>query len=251
MYQNHLDMSPLDLYSLIVDRQLKKFPNGYLDKPAIKEIIRHVIIDKYGYTREEILTKVDREFFKNNYMGGFHKFFEFGESEILIYAFPEMDLKYWEFRKVPPKFWESKENQRSFVCWIANRKKIDITKKEGLRRITADIIQKNGGSKALIYAGGLFELLDSVACGKYKKWEIIKMTSWTEKDIIEATKWLIEEKLLFTPEQVCNIKVEDFVKYNLGGMLQRGCNHSIITALEFAYPGKYYRTKSRGIFLKK
>ena len=243
------EMQPIEVYIRVAIGELKKFPNNYLDKQRIKEILRHIVLKVYNFNREQAL-KLNHDFFSEHYMGGFRKFFDFGESEIIIYSFPEWDIKYWEFNKVPPKFWEDKQNQKEFVEWIAKKENLDITTKEGLKKLTAPIIMKHGGSKALTYAGGEFELLNSVANGQYMKWEIIKMTAWKRQDIIEATKWLIEEKLQLTPEQVCKISVADFAKYNLDGMLQKGCKHSILGALELAYPGKYYRTKARGIMLK-
>lgn len=159
-------------------------------------------------------------------------------------------MKVWEFRQVPKGFWENIENRRNFVIWVAEKEGLDINTKDGLRKITANVLYKYGGGKPMRYAGGLYELLDTVACGKYKKWEIIKMVSWNQEEIIEATKWLIEEKLRYSPKQVCGIKVSDFAKNNLEGMLRRGCNHNIFTALEVAYPGRYYCDGKKGICLK-
>lgn len=246
----YYDMTPLEVYSLVVTGKLKMFPQGYLGKEVIKVIVRNVVLNMYGYTREDVLTKIDHKFFQDNFIGGVRKFFDYGDSEVLIYSFPEWDLKYWEFRKAPAMFWHDSKNQKEFVMWVCEKEGLDATKKEDLRKITATVVEKYGGSRPLADSGGLYELLNTVTDGKYKKWELIKMVSWSKQDVIAATKWLIEEKLNYTPEEVCKIKVEDFIRNNLDGMLQKACGHSILTALELAYPGKYCRTKARGIILK-
>ena len=248
--QNHMMMKPLELYALVATGKLKKFPNNYLDKASIKQMVRHVILNLYHYTRKDVLTKVGQNFFRDNQLGGAKKFFNKSNIEMLIYCFPEWDLKHWEFREVKNGFWNNPENQRDFVLWVAEKEGLNPNTKEGLRKITAAVLQKYGGGKAMVHAGGLYELLNTVACGKYKKWEIIKMASWSQKEIIEATKWLVEERLKYNPEQVCDIKVADFARNNLDGMLQKACNHSILVALEAAYPGQYYRTEAKGICLR-
>lgn len=248
--KDYIKLSAIEVYKLVVQGKLKKFPNRYLDKYTIKEIVRYLLLDVYHFGRKDMFG-LNHTFFSNNYIGGFRKFFEFGDNEVLIYSFPEWDLKYWEFKKVPTYFWAEKENQLDFIRWIAMKENIDISTKEGLRKITSPIVQKYGGSRPLLDAGGLYELLNVVAQGKYKKWEITKMASWSKQEIIEATKWLVEDKLNLTPEQACGIKVADFAQYNLDGMLQRGCNHSILKALELAYPDNYRYPGTRTIILKK
>lgn len=246
--KNVYALEPLEMYALVVRGVYKTFPNNYLDKESIKVMVRYLILDSYKYTREDVLVKTDHKFFQNHQLGGARKFFNKSDWQMIIYCFPEWDIKYWEFTQINDKnFWPNSDNQRDFVLWVAKNEGVDISTKEGLRRITVPVIYKYGGSKPLQYAGGLFNLLNTVAQDKYKKWEITKMSSWTKQEAIEAIRWLIEEKLQYTPEQVCGIKITDFAKHNLEGMLEKVFSHSILAALESAYPGIYYREGIRGI----
>ena len=247
--EDNLLVPPLEMYSRLVNGTLKTFPNNYLDKEAIKEIVRHLILNVYHYTREDVLEKVNHKFFQDNHIGGARKFFEKGDMEMLVYSFPEWDLKYWEFNKVFPGFWKNEEYRKEFVLWVADKEKLDVNKKEDLRKITVEVIYKYGGYKAIKLSGGTFELLNLVAKDKYKKWEIIAMSCWSDEEAIEATKWLIETKLQYTPEQVCGIKTKDFVAHNLAGMLQKKFNHSVFKALDMAYPGVYKKEGLREIRL--
>lgn len=247
---NYTNMRPMEVYKLVVEHKIKKFPLNYLDQDIIKEILRHVILKNYKFTRQEIIEKVTCTFLRDNCMGGFYKFFGCSVPTMLIYSFPEHKLKRWEFKKCSNGFWKDKSNQKEFIVWIAKKEGLDLNKKEDIQKISAEMVMKYGGSKPLVHSGGLYELVNSAISGKFKEWELYKSRAWTEEKVKEATKWLIEEKLKLTPKQVCNLKTEDFYANDLGGMLHNCCNHSVLRALEITYPGMYERHGDRGIKLK-
>ena len=251
-YKNHLQLDPISMYKTLLQGELKTFPNNYLDKESIKVMVRHLVLTLHGYNREELLTKVDHAFLQNNCLGGAKKFFGKSDVTMLIYCFPEWDLKAWEFQKTPQNFWKSKDNQREFVLWIANKEGIKLETKYDYRKITTAVIFKYGGSKAMRHAGSLFDLLNTVACDKYKKWEITRIYPWHDDEIIPAIKWLVEEKLQYnTPEQACLLTKKDFVDNNLDGLLERVGQRSVLAALQLAYPGVYCRHGRQGIGLEK
>lgn len=250
-HRSNMNLDPISMYSLLVRGKIKTFPNNYLDKEKIKVIVRHVILTSYSYTREDVLTKVDHVFLQEHFLGGAKKFFVKSDINMLIYCFPEWDLKAWEFRKVPQSFWKDKENRKEFILWIAQKEGISLETKGDFRKITAEVVFKYSGGKAMRHAGGLYELLNEVAENKYKKWEITRVFPWHEDEIVPAIKWLVEEKLKYTPEQACNLRKEDFVNNNLDGLLQRIGNRSVLATLELAYPGRYCRLGVQGICLRK
>ena len=250
-YKNHLGLEPISMYALLHQGKLKTFPNNYLDKQSIKIMVRHLILTLHSYTKQDVLTKVDHAFLQANFLGGAKKFFNQCDIDMLIYCFPEWDLKAWEFRKTPQNFWKSKENQRQFVLWVADKEKIELNTKYDYRKITAEVIFKYGGSKAMRHAGSLFELLNTVACDKYKKWEITRVFPWHDDEIVPAIKWLVEEKMQYTPEQACHLTKKDFADNNLDGLLSKIGQRSVLAALELAYPGMYCRYGRQGIQLKK
>ncbi len=248
---NSLKLAPIPMYCRLLKGEIKAFPNNYLDKKSIKVMVRHLLLTLYGYTREDVLTKVDHAFFRQHCLGGAKKFFNKCEIDMIIYCFPEWELKAWEFRKTPQNFWKSKENQRDFVLWLAKKENIELQTKEDYRKLTVEVIMKYGGGKAMKHAGSLFDLLNTVACDKYKRWEITKNSPWREEEIVPAIKWLVEEKMGYTPEQACGLTRKDFADNNLDGLLQRAGNRSVLRALELAYPGVYCRAGTYGIALRK
>lgn len=242
-------MSPMEVYNLVRSGELGKFPNNYLDKDTIKEIVRHVFLKELRYTREDILC-VDHKYFMRIYMGGFRKFFELTDYKILQYCFPEYDLKPWEFRRVEQHFWVDEENQKEFLLWVMKKENLDPRKREDLRKLNARMIITHGGSRLLRTNDDIFDIISVVNEGRYKEWEIMKVGGWTEAKVIEAVKWLVEEKLNYSLEQACSLRVRDFKRHNLDGMLQKGCNHSILYALNLAYDNRFARDGIRGIYLK-
>lgn len=250
MYQKKYveGMDPLEVYYMLVKGTLKKFPNGFLDKDIVKLIVRHVILDVYQYDKKKVIKDVGQEFLRQNFLGGARKFFGRSHLELLIYCFPEWDLKLWNFARLTPNFWKSKENRKEFLIWLAEKEGLDLNKKEDLQKITAALMNKYGASAALKYTS-MFELLDSMCEGKYKEWEIVKGLPWNKERARVATKWLIEEKLKLSKEQVCHLTKRDFEENDLSGMLQKACGRRIINALELAYPGVYF-IRNRKIALR-
>ena len=196
--RNYADMSPMEVYDIVRTRELKKFPNNYLDKDTIKEIVRYVFLKELKLTREQILAKVDHKFLMELYMGGFRKFFDMKDYKVISYALPEMDLRAWEFTKVEPGFWENKENQKEFLLWVMAKEKLNPASKEDLRKLTARIVINYGGSRILKAEPDFYRVLSVVVEDKFKEWEIMKVRVWKEEKVRAAVKWLVEEKAYLT-----------------------------------------------------
>ena len=80
----------------------------------------------------------------------------------------------------------------------------------------------------------------------FHEWDTIKVGAWSKEKVIIAVRWLIEEKLKWSYEEVYNnISASIFYKNNLGGMLSKFCNNSPLIALQIAYPGKYTSLKNK------
>jgi hypothetical protein len=78
--------------------------------------------------------------------------------------------------------------------------------------------------------------------GKFKRWELISVSHdyWTMETSIEATKWLIEEILELTDEDIIKkLPLSVFKENRLGGMLQKYYNFSPSKAINCAYPGRF------------
>ncbi|MEO2202296.1 hypothetical protein ABGV42_00915 [Paenibacillus pabuli] len=95
------------------------------------------------------------------------------------------------------------------------------------------------------FNGGTYDLLNFTYPGEYMPWELKKVPQnyWNEETYAIATRWLFEEKLKWSHEDVCNNLSYDTFRYNgLYGMVQSSSNDSynLYDILEFAYPGQYH-----------
>lgn len=247
--RDYLSMTPMMVYDIVRLGELKKFPNNFLDKDTIKEIVRYVFLRELKFSREDIIKKVDHEFLMKHYMGGFRKFFDMKDYKVIAYCFPEMDIKAWEFRKVEPQFWKNKDNQKEFLLWVIEKENLNLDSKEDLRKITARMVINYGGSRILKEEPEFYNVLSNVVENRFKEWEIMKVRSWKKKKVKDAVRWLVEEKMGYTLEEACTLRIKDFKENNLDGMLQKVFNHSIIDALNFAYGNCFVRDGSKSIRL--
>jgi len=84
--------------------------------------------------------------------------------------------------------------------------------------------------------------LDAVYPGKFKPWEVssVHHNYWTLANGVMATKWIIEEILELTNEEIIKkLPLSVFKKNGLGGMLQKCYNSSPSKAINCAYPGRF------------
>lgn len=240
-------LTDIEVYLAVRDGSLKRFPCGFLSKSTCKKILRWLCLDELKMTRQEICN-LKQSFLFSNSLAGFRKIFNYNMISIIQYSFPELDIKCWETAKVPDRFWNDKENQREFIEWMAKKENIDLTRLEDVSKITSSMLSQYGASKARIVAGGTFELISSATVNRFQEWEILKIDIWTEEKAITAIKWLIEEKLKWSDEQVkAQLTASVFRKNHLGGLLKNYCGNSPIKAINIAYPEKFKSLKYSNI----
>ena len=101
------------------------------------------------------------------------------------------------------------------------------------------------GMLELVFNSSPYEAINGAYPGKYKPWQLTRVPNsyWTLEKGIEATKWLIEEKLKWTDEEVAEkLRRKTFLDNKLSGMLVQVFNNSPYEAINSAYPGKYVKT---------
>ena len=235
-----IKQQPLDVYFAIVKGKLKKFPRNYMTKEIAKTLVTYVVITELKFSRGDICKKLNFPLLSEHHLGGVRKLFEDCLYSTINYVFEDEKILEWELNKVPPKFWESKENRVRFILWLAKKEGLDITKIEDAKKIKTNLIRYHGGSKILKKSKGLHSIINEAVGNLYKEWQFVKINTWTDEKVLEAIKWLIEEKLKWNEEQVCNnLIAKTFYDNDLGGLLSKTCGNSPIVALERAYPGKY------------
>ncbi len=237
------NFSDLEIYLLIRNGSLDRFPIDFLNKDTCKVILRWLCLNHYHLTRKEIC-HLNQTFLFKNFIGGFRKIFSYNMFSLIQYSFEDLDIKRWETAKVPNGFWKDRQNQKEFIEWLAKKENLDLTSLKDVSKISAEMINRYGASKARRTAGGVYSLITSATGDRFQEWEILKLDVWTEEKAIKAVKWLVEEKLKWSDEQVYeNLTASVFQENHLGGLLERYCNNSPIKAINLAYPGKFKSLK--------
>lgn len=242
---DYVNLTPIEVYDYLVAGKIQTFPNAYVIPENMKPILREVALNRLKLSREEICKNINDEYLKQYYLGGIRKAFNQSIYQMINYCFPELNIKPWELNKIQNGFWAQEQNRKDFMEWLVQKEKINVKSIEELRKIDVKLIEKYGGTKPLVYSGGLYQLILLVAKIDVKEWQVVKVRYWTKEKIIKAVKWMIEEKLMWSEEEVVEkISVNVFREYNLDGMLQKHCNHSPLKALQIVYPGKYTSLKN-------
>ena len=101
---------------------------------------------------------------------------------------------------------------------------------------------KLGGMADICFDNSPYKAINTAYPDKFKEWEF-KCTPrdfWTKEKAIESTKWLIEEKLKLTDEEIKEqLSVNLFKDNNLYSMLQFCFNSSPYQAINATYPNKF------------
>jgi len=240
---NEFNIAPIEMYELIQDGKISRFPDGYLDKRSSKEILRHITLTKLHMTRKDICEKIDLPFLRKHHISTFRKFWDSQIHQMISYCFPEFKIMPWELKRVPNTFWKNETNRLAFLNWMAKKENLDLTKLEDVRKIKATMVQKHGGIRALRNSGGLYSLICLATGNSIMEWELDKVNVWTEEKVIRAIKWLIEEKLKWNDEQIYNnLTTKIFEENSLDGLIDLFSN-SPIKALNAAYPGRFQTLK--------
>ena len=88
----------------------------------------------------------------------------------------------------------------------------------------------------------VYEAINEAYPGKFKPWEFKSVPKgyWNKETAAKATRWLIEEKLKWTDEEILkNISRKIFLEYGLDSMTYIMFNRNLAKTIQNAYPGKF------------
>ncbi|ODA08265.1 DUF4046 domain-containing protein [Paenibacillus polymyxa] len=243
-------------YQEVLNGKIKRFPDGTWsdDKTGVyfyKRCLRFAVECIYGWDKEMTLEKITAKWFgKVKLATGFGKYFERSPYLALKETFPEWNFHPWEMKTSPNGCWDN-ETIKKAVRWVFNDK-LKWGRSEITNNISKDF-NEYGFKKmyAAFHQGAYGELIDRDSSGLYellsycfeeydfKIWEFKKLPTWTESDMKESFKWLIEERLNWDYEKTLdNLKYTHFRESGLGNILANYFNSSPYKAMRFTYPDK-------------
>ena len=244
MSTNVTDISKYYLEDVLVKG--KNFPHGTWNCDEKYENAKNVtktLIEKVlKWSENDIKEKLSANTFrKYSLTGMFIILFNASPYLAIDNAYPGK-FKQWDLPSVSKKFWNM-ETAREATIWLIEEK-LKWSDDDIKEKISSNIFEKNslGGMLAILFNDNSYFAIENAYPGKFKPWELSGTPKyfWNLKTASDATRWLIEEKLKWSDDDIKNkLSKNTFRKNSLGGMLAVLFNDSPYRAIENAYPGKF------------
>ena len=240
------DIDIIEMYKEILKGTRKKFVNGTWQRPdaipnAIK-ITKYLIEEKLKLSDNEIKDQLSEKLFVDNRLRGMLKHcFNDSPYKAINTIYPNR-FKEWDFNRTPINFW-NKEKGVEATKWLIEEK-LKLTDEEIKEQLSIKLFADNDlyGMLQQCFNGSPYLAINTAYPNKFKEWEFstTPVKFWNEEKGIEATKWLIEEKLKLTDEEIKEqLSTNLFKDNNLCGMLRSCFNDSPYQAINETYPNKF------------
>ena len=259
------DIDIIEMYKEKLKGTRKTFVKGVWLRPdAIPnatKVTKYLIEEELKLSDDELKKQLSIKFFAKHCLGGMLSIC-FGDSPFLAIntVYPNK-FKEWEFKQVPTKFWNISRGIEATKWLIEDKLKLS---NDGIKeQLSQKLFTSNGlrGMLSICFGDSPFLAINTVYPNKFKEWDFKQVPTkfWTKERVIEATRWLIEEKLKLSDKELKEkLSVKLFKDNGLWGMLQQYCNGSFYKAIDIAYPNKFkewefnlvpqgFWTKERGI----
>ena len=214
-------------------------------KELFLEATKWMIEEKLKWNEEDIKNKLTIDIFKKyNIYGGLLKYYNGSTYYVVSELYPNI-FKIWEFRRVPKHIW-TKELFLEATKWMIEEK-LKWNEEDIKNRLTIDIFKKYKLDEQIYryYNYNIHVLLDELYPNKFKPWELKKCskTLWTDRNnIVEAIKWMIEEKLQWDEEDIIELLTKNTFKENgLYTLICKVYKNNVYNAINEIYPGKFHR----------
>lgn len=219
--------------------ELSNVPLSYWTQETAMSAMTEIFETRLGWT-------TDDQFYDNFSIDLFEKFKLIGMLNILkLTPYKMLELVYpnrfnfWRFKYM--KYQSYSIDDKIFaVRWlIDDRLKLD--KDTVCNSISYKLFKDNGLDGLIRNSDNIFSLLELAYPGKYKPWELssLLINYWTNETSSDAIRWLIEEKLKWTRDEVCkNFRIKLLSEYRLSFIAEL-FNSNTFNIINNAYPGVY------------
>ena len=226
----------------------KRFPMGtwiyfdVVDYNAAAIVTKAMIEDVLKWSEEDVVRKLNSKTFTDNKLGGMlDSVFNRSTYAAINNAYPEK-YKPWQFANVPNSYW-TKETAAEATKWFIEEK-LKWSEEELLKKLSTKTFYDNGLGEILnaTFTKSLYAAINNAYPEKYKPWQFANVPNsyWTKETAAEATRWLIEEKLKWSEEELLKkLSTKTFYDNGLGEMLNAIFTKSPYAAINNAYPEKY------------
>lgn len=240
-------MDAIDVYKLVLNGKLKKFPKGFWNKHGgienAKEIMKYLFEDVLAYSDKDILANVTQDFFIPHRLRGMMILCFNGSPYDAINSLYPDRFKPWEYCMSKLRYWKDKDNCIKATKWLIEEK-LKWNEEDVKKKINNKTFIENGlNGMSTIFNDSTYEILDLAYPGVFKPWELIQ----TGKEFFDddnnvnwALDWLFDEQLKWTDEELkLKFDVKVIRENNLLGLLRKRFHGSPYELLNYYYPNRF------------
>lgn len=231
-------MSDIELYMQRLEDRIPFLPRGFWTSDSIRQILKYLLEDYLKYDREQILENFSVAFIKKYKLESILKRFSGSPYNLLNHVYPA-EYKPWELKNAPVNTWTI-DTAIEATKWLLEEK-LKWSREDILQNYCKKTFIENGLKGVLyMFDQSPYAVLNAVYPGEYKPWELsnVPWNTWNDVNSAKATRWLFEEKLKWSEEEIKLYTTRRvFITNGLAGLLK--CYSSVYGLLELAYPGKY------------
>lgn len=240
------DHAIIDVFEKVLSRKLSRFPLFTWELPNslhyAKIITRYMFEEKLKWSLEDIKKNFDKKVISNFRLAGMFVILFDSFYELINNAYPDQ-IKPWELNKMPRGLWESDDMKRKAIKWLFEEK-LNWTIEDIKEKVTTLTFEDNGFAYLLYRSfDSLYAAINFAYPNQIHPWEL-KVTSnhyWNnDENKLKTLKWLFEEKLKWTPEEIKNnLSQKPFIDNKLEGFLMHHFSGSPFQAIDFLYPNQF------------
>ena len=221
--------------------EIKKFPHLYWNKNTAKIAVRFLIEKKLKWNRKDICRYLTIRTFSENKLGNLlRSFFNNNLYNAINAAYPG-EYKPWELRSVCKGYW-TKETSIEAIKWLIEEK-LKWSKDDVCNNLDITTFSNNNLTGPLsFFSNSVYKALCATYPKRYKAWELksVPQNYWNKKTAKAAVRWLIEKKLKWSHNEVCEkLNMYTFWNHNLRYCLETIYSGKVYNALNAAFPGEY------------
>ena len=120
---------------------------------------------------------------------------------------------------------------------------LKCTDEDILKKITSSTLKKYYlGSMLKLIFDSIYDLINHAYPGRFKPWELnnVPKNYWTKETAKEAIKWMIEEKLKWSHDDICKkLTRKIFFENGLDSIFDKEFDGKIYEAINYIYPGQF------------
>lgn len=234
----------IEIYNLVLKGEISRFPRRFWQKATeseLRELLKYFFEEVLNWTIEDIKNHIEAHTFNKYKLSGmFQTLFEGSPFKVVDFTYPNK-IKEWELGRTAVNFWTVDK------C-------IEVTKDILQREHWTEEDIKNKPIYPLFvkykvttiytefFNGSSYNLINKIYPNKFKPWETISKPRyyWNIETGKEAIKWMIEEKLKWSDEDIKEkYNSNTFKQFKLASMLDIVFNNSPFKAINATYPNRF------------